>query len=194
MKPFDAYRMFQAMKLHYTSPTYSYRKYNGRTRVSIDSFEKRSDKYFYSKLSKHEEPFWFMVIALFHRPTTWIGNLLSDENEEMYRKHKGVLTALEYTFKTDMARYDSLDDAFLLRSEYGYPTIYQHYREKKVHAETIVICNRILTLFPYWNTIITDIVIWPRDQYLISKYGEFIDIDLHKYNDIMRQVDNQIYS
>jgi len=46
MEPFDAYKKFQALKLHFTSDSYDYFKYNGSVKVNKISFETKNDKYY----------------------------------------------------------------------------------------------------------------------------------------------------
>ena len=50
MEAFQAYKTYVAIKNHFTSKTYDFFKYNGRTKASRSTFEKRNDKYFFSKL------------------------------------------------------------------------------------------------------------------------------------------------
>ena len=49
---FAAYALWNALKLHFTSDSYDYFKYNGKTSISVTSFENRKDKYHFYKLSR----------------------------------------------------------------------------------------------------------------------------------------------
>ena len=49
---FAAFAMWNALKLHFTSDSYDYFKYNGKTNVSKQSFTTRKDKYQFYKLSR----------------------------------------------------------------------------------------------------------------------------------------------
>ena len=51
MDPFDSYKLYNALKLHFESD-YDAIKYNYTTRVNASSFFKRRDKYFFAKLAK----------------------------------------------------------------------------------------------------------------------------------------------
>ena len=60
---FEAYAMFHALKLHFTSK-YDYVKYSGKTNVTKDQFMLRKDKFQFYKLSrkyKRDELFGFFV-------------------------------------------------------------------------------------------------------------------------------------
>ena len=49
---FAAYALWNALKLHFTSDSYDYFKYNGKTNVSKQTFSIRKDKYQFYKLSR----------------------------------------------------------------------------------------------------------------------------------------------
>ena len=52
MEPFDAYKYYMAIKLHFESDSYDAPKYNFKTSISPQSFWKRRDKYHFAKLSR----------------------------------------------------------------------------------------------------------------------------------------------
>ena len=51
MKAFDAYQVYTAIKLHFSSSRYDYFKFDGKTKVSIEKFLQRNDRYFFEKIS-----------------------------------------------------------------------------------------------------------------------------------------------
>ena len=51
MEAYDAYKIYHALKLHFTS-NYDYSKYHGKTKVSVDSFLKRNDRPFFGKVAR----------------------------------------------------------------------------------------------------------------------------------------------
>ena len=52
MNEFEAYKEYIALKLHFTSD-YDYFKYNGKTNVTLHSFEERKDKYHFKRLRRN---------------------------------------------------------------------------------------------------------------------------------------------
>ena len=52
MEPFDAYKYYMPIKLHFESDSYDAPKYNFKTSISPQSFWKRRDKYHFAKLSR----------------------------------------------------------------------------------------------------------------------------------------------
>ena len=51
MQPIDAYLMYCAMKAHFDKSDYDFIKYNGKSKVSRDSFYNRNDRIFFVKLT-----------------------------------------------------------------------------------------------------------------------------------------------
>ena len=48
----EAYKMFHALKLHFTSDTYDYHKYNGGFKIDPETFNQKRDRFFFYKLVK----------------------------------------------------------------------------------------------------------------------------------------------
>ena len=44
---FDVYKVYLGVKLHFTTDTYDYVKYGGKTNATLDTFTKRKDRYFF---------------------------------------------------------------------------------------------------------------------------------------------------
>ena len=49
MEAYDAYKIYHALKLHFNSE-YDYNKYNGKAKVTVDSYLKRKDKPFFARV------------------------------------------------------------------------------------------------------------------------------------------------
>ena len=57
MTPVDIYLMYCAMKAHFGKGKYDFVQYEGKTKVSRDSFYKRKDRYFFARLAKkYDDP------------------------------------------------------------------------------------------------------------------------------------------
>ena len=49
--PFESYKLYNALKLHFETDSYDAVKYNFKTSVKPQSFFKRKDKYFFAKIA-----------------------------------------------------------------------------------------------------------------------------------------------
>lgn len=184
MDAFDAYKMFTAIKLHFSSPSYDYFKYNGSVRVNESKFECRNDKYFYHKLSKKQNLELFLASNLFENNNLWVGNLFEDEYNQRFKQAQKKQQSLTYVFDSDMSQFDNLDEALTV-SNGNYPKILNMYKRGEVSAETLIILNAALRLFEYWDANISDKVLWPKTKQSLVKYGSFLKFDKNKYNQLL---------
>ena len=51
MTGFEVYKVYLALKQHFTKQEYDYFKYHGKVRANENSFEQRRDRYFFKKLA-----------------------------------------------------------------------------------------------------------------------------------------------
>ena len=75
MSAYECYREYLALKQHFTKPGYDYHKFNGKLRVSPASYEKRRDKLYFQKLSRHEDPRGLIVSNMLRDPKVWAKEL-----------------------------------------------------------------------------------------------------------------------
>ena len=52
MTGYEAFGLYESLKLHFSKDSYDFFKYNGKTNISVTSFENRKDKYHFYKLSR----------------------------------------------------------------------------------------------------------------------------------------------
>ena len=189
---FAAFALYNALKLHFTSSSYDYFKYNGKTNVSKDSFLKRKDKYTFYKLSRKyqiEELKQFYV-ANFLDGDKWVGNMNTTEGEEQYQKWQKRQQSLTYTFQNDiMYMLDKVNDPndLLIVKNNEFPKLMQYVTQGDTSLETLVIMNDIMNFFPMWNKEIYDDIIWPDFKMRCEKYAPFIHYDKKKFKEILKE-------
>jgi hypothetical protein len=191
---YETFELYQGLKLHFTSDSYDYFKYGGKSKVSVNSFEKRKDKYHFHKLSrKHtqrEEMMSFMVSNFVDDDKTWAGSLLQEEAELSYSKHQKVLQSLAYKFESDCKNlFDGVvSPNDILKTNGDYPLLLTKSLRNEIEIETLCILNSLLGFFPMWTKNIADTIRWPNYRKKVVKYASFIPLDTVKYNNILRKV------
>jgi hypothetical protein len=194
---FEAYALWNALKLHFTSDSYDYFKYNGKTNVSKQTFTTNKSKYQFYKLSRKydlEELKNFYVANFIEGKGDWVGELLQD-GEENYLKWQKRQQSLTYTFENDiMYLLDKVDGAeFWTMDDYfkpidgGWPNIITKLMQNKVSLETVCILIDIVGCMPRWEKQITDDLVWPTWHRLIKKYTPFIQYDKNKFLHILKK-------
>ena len=99
MTPFEAYKLYNAISMHFTTPSYDYFKYNGKIRADEHTFETRKDKYMFYKLSKHSDPITFLVANFAEGKKVWVGDLFSQDKDLAYNEYIKRKQSLTYIFE-----------------------------------------------------------------------------------------------
>ena len=141
MQPIDAYLMYCAMKAHFDKSDYDFVKYNGKSKVSRDSFYKRNDRIFFVKLTrkyKSKDDIQDYLLANFLKhPNGWVGKF----DEDNYTEWKKRIQSLSYTFKTEIEPI--LEKDLLEVSNGQHPKLLKKYLGKRVSIETMIILDSI---------------------------------------------------
>jgi hypothetical protein len=192
---YEAFGLYQALKLHFTTDSYDYFKYNGKTSISVTSFENRKDKYHFYKLSRKytnkEDLINFIVANLIEDEKSWVGVLLQEEADIIYRKRQKVIQSLSYTFENDCILI--FEDCILnpnevLKTDGDYPVLLTKALRKEIQIETLCILNQILGFIPMWTNKINDTIRWPEYRRKCIKYASFLPQDIVKYKLILKKV------
>lgn len=189
---FEAYALWNALKLHFTSDSYDYFKYNGKTNVSKQSFITNKSKYQFYKLSRKysiDELKQFYVANFIEGKGDWIGELLQD-GEENYTKWQKRYQSLTYTFENDIMylldKVDKPDDLLLVKSN-EFPKLLQYLMSGSISIETVIILDDIMKFIPMWNKEIYDDIVWPNWLRKIEKYRPFVHYDKNKFLHILKK-------
>ena len=187
MTPFEAYKLYIAIKQHFSSPSYDFFKYNGKVRVSADNFETRKDKYMFYKLSKRDDAMEYLVAILSQHPNVWVGEMFEPKYEQLYKDYLKKKESLTYTFKNDI---DNLLDDFDKNFEVNdgqYPHLLNLYVRGKISKETFIIINDCVKFAGRWNKQISDTVMWPAISSNCKKFFPFMSYDKDKYCAMLRE-------
>jgi hypothetical protein len=194
---FAAYSLWNALKLHFTSDSYDYFKYNGKTNVSKQTFTTNKSKYQFYKLSRKydlEELKNFYIANFIKGNGDWVGDLLQD-GDENYTKWQKIQQSLTYTFENDIIyMFDSVDgaefwhiDDYFKPIDGGWPMLITKMMHEKISLETVCMLVDILGCMPKWEKQITEDIIWPTHRRIIKKYTPFIQYDKEKCKQMLKE-------
>ena len=193
---FDVYRIYLAMKLHFTQDKFDFFQYDGRANAKEETYRKRNDFYFFETVSRKlnkDEVVEFILASFFTAsdPTkVWIGNIKSNGKEKwlQWTKHAQSLT---YFFEQDI---DNIHN-FLLKNEIsfnelfstksGHPPLLKLHVKDKVCLETFIILDIVLKFTQGWNKELHD-PLWENLNFKIKKYKPFLSINSDKYKGILK--------
>ena len=190
---FSAFAIFNAIKLHFTSDSYDFFRYNGKSNVTKQNFANRKDKYSFYKLSrkyKNEELMNFYIANFLVKDVNWIGDITGVEGEENYKMWQKRNQSLNYRFKEDimylMGKVSISSDMIKVKDG-QYPLLLNETMQGSVTIETLSILNHMMGFFEMWNKKISDTIIWPTWKRKCEKYTPFIHYDESKYKETFKE-------
>ena len=180
MNEFEAYQKYVALKLHFTSD-YDYFRYNGKTNVSLNSFNDRKDKHHFKKLVRKygDETIIEYFVANLINDKPWIGNM----DLATYSQWMGRTQSIEYIFSNDIENLltDVPEYNIIFKCEQGkHQKLARDYLGKKISLETLVVLEKLLGYRKQFDREIGEQIIWPKVSRLIEKYEPFIQADMDR--------------
>ena len=189
--PFESYKLYNALKLHFETDGYDAIKYHFKTSIKPTSFFKRKDKFFFAKLAKtYEDELKEFYIANFKNDVKYVGDMLNEGGERYYRDHKKIMESLTYQFQTDINKLYDMDlpfDSLLEAEENNHPLIIKLWMQEEILLETVVILDLLLGFVERENKKITDTIIWPDIYRKIMKYKPFVKFDRDKCLSLLKE-------
>ena len=192
----DAYRTYLAIRNHFKSD-YDFFKYNGKMRVSSESFLKRRDKFFFAKLErkyKKKELVYFFTANFINDDNMWSGTLVGSESEKVYNDWLKYAEIMKYNFRLDCEKLQNeldlkdlkFNDLFKLNNN-SHPILLNKLLGGHISIETFSIMDIVLSFTTKWDKIIDDFS-YDSVKRKVVKYKPFLPIDKAVYKEIMRSV------
>ena len=198
MNGFEIYKVYLAVKLHFTSKnqSYDFHKHGGRTTARLETFTKRRDRYFFHKLSQSYDDtnaVDYFVSNFVTNTNLWVGDIIGNSGDENYREWSKRIEALHYYYEQDIdyllermsANDMSFDDIFTVKNG-QHPPILKMVLSKRISIETFVILEDLLSFSTRLNNDISETVLWPKLYDRMVRYKPFLKFNITKYRVTLR--------
>jgi hypothetical protein len=197
MTGYDAFLVFQAIKLHFTSESYDYFKYQKKYNCAVSTYEHRNDRYMYHKLCRkypqHDDLEFFLAANFFTREgkKLWVGDLLKDDAYEVCLERRKIKESLEYTVTEELKEKGiitptQLTDVLKVH-EGNYPTLLTYAMHHEIHPETLLAIDSLTNCLDVWSRKISDTIIYPQFKLRYRRYLPFMSIDQKSLSQSLRQ-------
>ena len=192
MNGFEVYKIYLAIKLHFTSKnqSYDYHRHAGKTTARLVTFTKRRDRYFFHKLSRtysDTDIVNYFISNFVSNTNLWIGDIIGKSGDENYKIWSRKIEALHYYYEQDIeyilsmiTKKLSFDDIFTSK-EGQHPLILKFVLSKKINFETLLILDDILKFSKRLNKTISEKVLWPKLYDRMIRYKPFLKYNMTKY-------------
>jgi len=188
---FDSYQLYLGIKLHFNSESYDFIKYNGKVKADLPSFLKRNDRFHFGKLARlYKGELLDFYVANLSLKDKWVGDLLDNESDKVYKEWKKRNQRLAYQFEQDVTKLLEKKNIqeVLTVSKGQHPYLLKQFLGKKISLETMCILDEITEYSKKWNTMITETLIYPETINKINKYKSFISYDTNTYKQKLIQL------
>jgi len=195
MDEFGVYKVYIALKLHFTTDNYDIIKNRGRIKASKNAFAKRKDLFSIRKIAKTytDEEITNFLVSNFVSGNRW-GGMFDSDAGKTYLAWKGKIESLSYLFEQELDELINnlemdgmkVEDIFKL-SDSQHPYLLKAFLRKTISIETLVILEKINPFVAHFDTYLKHDILWPDISRIIIKYKPFLRIDKEKYNEIFRR-------
>jgi len=191
--PIDVYKTYLAFKNHFTKKSYNYFKYGGKSKASVQAYNKRKDRYFFERMSrkKSDEEIKDYFLANFVEcddpDRLWIGEIISSGEDNLKSWMKRSQT-MSYMFKTEVEVFvnkENFQQLFTIKGQ-SHPEVLKKYLQGALSIETMVILDIILEYVKNFDKKLEDPV-WETVSLKIKKYKPFLNINVNKYKSILKE-------
>jgi hypothetical protein len=175
---YDVFKDYIALKNHFTTKSYDYFKYQGKSRsITPEKYNQRKDKVFFMKLAKHKDPKHFLV-ANFIEGDTWIGSLAYNEQaQNTYTEWLKRTQSLTYIFKNEIEKLNDDCNSNFIVEDNQHPPALKLYLRKEISIETLVILIDVVRCFSHWQKQLSDDIVWKELSHKLVKYKPFLQYD-----------------
>lgn len=195
MEPFEVYRYYLALRLHFTTDKYDVIQQQGRVRASKQAFLKRNDLLAIRRVAENysDKEIVDFLVANFTSGDRW-GGVFDIQAKDRYTGWKKRIESMSYTFEKEIAKVNhfcvtkniKFTDTFKVAKN-NHPYIIKMYLRGDVSIETLVILNKLLDYVPQLDVELADDLVWPDISRIIKKYTPFLTISKEKYDRTLRR-------
>jgi len=196
MTGFDCYRTYLAFKNHFTRDKFDYFKYGGKTNVSMSTFNKRKDRYFFEKMSRQKKDgeivdYFTAIFSQCDDPQKmWIGEII-ESGDKNYAEWQKKVQSLGYIFKQEMQSLcEGKEFNSLFECKSGtHPPIVKEYLKKNISIESLIILDAVIKFKKNLDKILDDFV-WETVGLKMNKYRPFLlnSVTIQNYKKILQEV------
>jgi hypothetical protein len=198
MQAYEVYRLYMALKLHFTTESYDVTVTKGAVKSSESAFLKRRDVFLFRKLAKkfvaRQEIINYFVANFAAGDKN--GGIFSADSDDIYEKWKGRQDRLSYMFANDINRLlieaeKAEQDPFVSVNN-QHPIIIKLLLGNKISLETVIILDKLLDFRYNVNTELLNDFIWNDLNLLIIKYRPFVRFDRSKFSQLWIKEKGQV--
>lgn len=192
----QVYRMYLAMKQHFTNANFDFFQYNGQVNAKEETYQARNDYWFFETLArKHskDEIQEFMLASFIlseDSSKVWIGDI-RQSGKDRWLVWKKSQQSLSYTVEQNLGTVvdymATKGHTFnnLFETMEGHPPLLKLYIQRRINLDTLIVMDIVLGFTRKWDKVLFD-PLWTGLSLKIKKYKPFLSIDRNKYQQLLK--------
>ena len=194
----QVYRMYLAMKLHFSDPKFDFFQYHGQVNAKEETYQQRNDFWFFETVAKKlstDEVQDFLLASFIRSPDpskVWIGDI-KRLGKDRWLAHQKQRQSMSYLVEQDLstvvhhmeAKGNTFNDLFAALG--SHPPLLKLYVQGLISLETLVVMDICLGFAARWDKHLTD-PLWESTSLKIKKYKPFLSINTTKYLKMMKEM------
>jgi hypothetical protein len=188
MTGYEAYKLYLALKLHFTTEDYDVIETQGRLlNVSKTSFERRTDYKLFEKLARKfiskSDLIQFIIANFVYGNKNVIYSQESYDNLITWKKRKESIT---WQFSNDLDEILNKNDNFedFINPKSGMPKLFNYYLGGNITFESMVILQNLTNYLSKWESMI---ILWHDHFLMIRKARPFVKYNVAKINNVYQK-------
>ena len=193
VEPFEVYRYYLALRLHFTTDQYDVVKQSGRVKASKQAFFKRKDLLAIRRVAEtySDEEVVNFLVANFVSGDRW-GGVFDVEAKSRYTQWKKRLESISYTFDQELDKLISAAETHNMNiteclTTGHHPLALKMYLRQDLSIETLVILNNLTKFVDTLDVSLKDDLIWPDVSRIVKKYTPFLSYNKDKVHGSFRR-------
>lgn len=182
LEPFVGYKLYTAMKLHFTKDSYDFFKNGGRTKIKGRTFDEKTDVSCYINLTTSvpkKDILQYLLANFVEGNYNVVYNI--PNGTKIYRQWCARIDSLSYNFQLDiekicseMEEMGTVDIASIFHNEDGcHPILLRMYMGGHISIETMCILETRLEYIEQFDISMEYDIIWHSNRKKIVKYLAF---------------------
>ena len=194
----QVYRMYLAMKLHFSDPKFDFFQYHGQVNAKEETYQQRNDFWFFETVAKKlssDEVQDFLLASFIMSPEpskVWIGDI-KRLGKDRWLAHQKQRQSMSYLVEQDLgtvvhhmeAKGNTFNDLFAALG--SHPPLLKLYVQGLISLETLVVMDICLSYCKSWDKELSD-PLWESTSLKIKKYKPFLSINTDKYLKMMKEI------
>ena len=175
MNGYDAYNLYNSIKLHFTQESYDAFKYNFKSNTNVRTFEKKKERYFFEKLSRryNAQQLKLYFVDNIIEENNWIGDMREHVNNDREKYRQSMFYNFKEECKKIRSEIDDFDEA--CQAKDGTNKLLELYMASEISIDTIAIINNLVKFIrPLKKQLSDPLGIMKENLHRIIKYEYFI--------------------